>query len=223
MWRRHLSIVDTGNCEAPYQAGCQPLIVLTGCLLLNYSSLLREGYSPPLPSSHFCTNWCAHRVIILLERACLLNRIEGNWFKFSRPECVTSQRDVTRAWRHSLANWLVGGGGVREKYIFMCSAFPGNCRAFYLFSGYGGSLWAELNGGENSLHWKANMLPLFSIMTLWVCFFFPWTPALYLNYSICVSHLCISSYCIYTLTSSNISCSENSIPNSILPLLFQID
>ena len=28
-------------------------------------------------------------------------------------------------------------------------------------------LWAELNGGENSLHWKANMLPLFSIMTLW--------------------------------------------------------
>ena len=30
-------------------------------------------------------------------------------------------------------------------------------------------LWeesVELNGGENSLHWKANMLPLFSIMTL---------------------------------------------------------
>ena len=24
------------------------------------------------------------------------------------------------------------------------------------------SLWAELNGGENSLHWKANMLPLLS-------------------------------------------------------------
>ena len=33
--------------------------------------------------------------------------------------------------------------------------------------GYGRSLWAELNGGENSFHWKANMLPLFSIMTLW--------------------------------------------------------
>ena len=28
-------------------------------------------------------------------------------------------------------------------------------------------LWAELNGGENSLPWKANMLPLFSILTLW--------------------------------------------------------
>ena len=31
---------------------------------------------------------------------------------------------------------------------------------------YGRSLWAELNGGENFLHWKANMLSLFSIMTL---------------------------------------------------------
>ena len=29
-------------------------------------------------------------------------------------------------------------------------------------------LWEELSGGENSLHWKANMLPLFSIMTLLV-------------------------------------------------------
>ena len=26
----------------------------------------------------------------------------------------------------------------------------------------------ELNGGENSLHWQANMLPLFSSMTLWL-------------------------------------------------------
>ena len=46
IWRRHLSIVDTGNCEAPFRAGCQPLFVLAGCLLLNYSSLLREGHSP---------------------------------------------------------------------------------------------------------------------------------------------------------------------------------
>ena len=28
--------------------------------------------------------------------------------------------------------------------------------------------WAELNAGENSLHWQANILPLFSIMTLWL-------------------------------------------------------
>ena len=37
-----------------------------------------------------------HRVIILLERACLHNRTGRNWCKFSRPECATSQRDVTR-------------------------------------------------------------------------------------------------------------------------------
>ena len=47
IWRRHLSIVDTdNNCEAPFWAGCQPLFVLAGCLLLNYSSLLREWHSP---------------------------------------------------------------------------------------------------------------------------------------------------------------------------------
>ena len=45
--------------------------------------------------------------------------------------------------------------------------FPGNCSVSYLSFVYGRSLWAELNGGENSLHWKANMLALFSIMTLW--------------------------------------------------------
>ena len=50
----------------------------------------------------------------------------------------------------------------------MYSAFPGNCSVSYLSFAYGRSLWAELNGGENSLHWKANMLPLFSIMTLWL-------------------------------------------------------
>ena len=44
--RRHLSIVDTGNCEAPFWAGCQTRFVLAGCFLLNYSSLLREEQSP---------------------------------------------------------------------------------------------------------------------------------------------------------------------------------
>ena len=29
------------------------------------------------------------------------------------------------------------------------------------------SLWAELTGGEYSLHWKANMPHIFSIMTVW--------------------------------------------------------
>ena len=45
--------------------------------------------------------------------------------------------------------------------------FPGNCSVSYISFAYGRSLWAEFNGGENSLHWKANMLPLFSIITLW--------------------------------------------------------
>ena len=60
----------------------------------------------------------------------------------------------------SLANDPRGGGGGAE------GKFPGNCSVSYLSFVYGRSLWAELNGGENSLHWKANMLPLFSIMTL---------------------------------------------------------
>ena len=56
-----------------------------------------------------------------------------------------------------------GGGWGRSMYL----VFPGNCSVSYLSFVYGRSLRAELNGGENSLHWKANMLPLFSIMTLW--------------------------------------------------------
>ena len=55
----------------------------------------------------------------------------------------------------SLANGPSWGGG----------GFPGNFSVSYLSLVYGRSLWAELNGGENSLHWQANMLPLFSIMT----------------------------------------------------------
>ena len=74
------------------------------------------------------------------------------------------------AWRHSRlrAHWLmtlVGGGGAEGEAMY--SAFPGNWSVSYLPFVYGRSLWAELNGGKNSLHWKANMLPLFSIMTLW--------------------------------------------------------
>ena len=61
----------------------------------------------------------------------------------------------------SLANGPIVAGAEGE--------FPGNCSVSYLSFVYGRSLWAELNGGENSLHWKANMLPLFSIMTLWLC------------------------------------------------------
>ena len=106
-----------------------------------------------------------HRVIILLERACLHNKIGRNWCKFYLPECATSQRDVTRNCA-LIGQW--------PKWLGAEGEFPGNCSVSYLSIVYGRSLWAELNGGENSLHWKANMLPLFSIMTLWVknLFFF---------------------------------------------------
>ena len=64
----------------------------------------------------------------------------------------------------SLANCpsLGEGGWGRSMY----PALPGNFSVPYLSFVYGRSLWAELNGGGNSLHWKANMLLLFNIMTL---------------------------------------------------------
>ena len=46
----------------------------------------------------------------------------------------------------------------------MYSAFPGNGSVSYLSFVYVRSLWAELNGEENSLHRKANMLPLFILV-----------------------------------------------------------
>ena len=76
------------------------------------------------------------------------------------------------AWRHLRlrAYWLMalvgGGGGGWGRSIY--SAFPENRSLSYLSFVYGRSQWAELNGRENSLHWKVNMLPLFSIMTLCV-------------------------------------------------------
>ena len=102
-----------------------------------------------------------HRVIILLERACLHNKIGRKWCKL--PDQNVQRHSVTSLETAcSLANdpsW--GGGGCGRS---MYSVFPGNCSVSYLSFVYGRSLWAELNGGENSLHWKANMLPLFSIM-----------------------------------------------------------
>ena len=77
---------------------------------------------------------------------------QENWKK-GMQIFTTAVCNVT-AWRHSKlhAHWLM--------------ALVGGPSVSYLSFVYGRSLWAELNGGENSLHWKANMLPLFSIMTL---------------------------------------------------------
>ena len=66
------------------------------------------------------------------------------------------------AWLHSRlrAHWLmalVGGGEGWGRSMY--SAISGN------FS-VSRSLWAALNGGENSLHWKANLL---LYLVLWLC------------------------------------------------------
>ena len=50
----------------------------------------------------------------------------------------------------------------------MHSAFSGNCSVSCLSFVFWKSLWVELNVGENPLHWKANMLPLISNMTVWL-------------------------------------------------------
>ena len=83
------------------------------------------------------------------------------------------------AWRHSKlrAHWqmaLVGGGGgglQREKYVF---CVPRELqRLLSLFSLWEESVGGAYKGGENSLHWKANMLPLFIIfLTLWLLQYF---------------------------------------------------
>ena len=114
-----------------------------------------------------CINipWFASIAESMLNRGNMPRKRTGRkWWNSSRPQCATSRR-------HSRlrAHWLmalvggVGGGWGRSMY----SAFPGNCSVSYLSFVYGRSLWTELNGGENFLHWKAYMLPLFSIMTLW--------------------------------------------------------
>ena len=67
------------------------------------------------------------------------------------------------AWRHSKlrAHWLMA----------LVAGAEGNCIVSYLslaMVALEESVGVELKGGENSLHWKANMIPLFSIMTLWM-------------------------------------------------------
>ena len=101
---------------------------------------------------------CNHRVIILPERACLHNIIGRNWGKISRPECATSPRDVTRHCANDPKGWGLRGNspGIAASPISLLSMVALEESV------------AGVNGGENSLHWKTNMLPLFSIKTLWL-------------------------------------------------------
>ena len=99
-----------------------------------------------------------HRVIILNK---------GSMPRKRTGRITTSQHDVTRDSLTNGPSWGGGWGELREKYVF-CVPRKWNCSVSYLSFVYGMSLWAKLNGGENSLRWRANMIPLLSIMTL--CF-----------------------------------------------------
>ena len=110
-----------------------------------------------LPNWRF-TGYQTHRVIILNRGSMPRNWTGRKWCKFSLPECATSQRDALET-ACSLANgpsWGRGGGA---------GSSPGIAASPISFV-YGRSLWVDLNNVENSLHWNANMLPLFSIMTV---------------------------------------------------------
>ena len=59
----------------------------------------------------------------------------------------------------------VGAEGSRSVYSAILYS-PGIAGAPISLLSMGGICGRSLKGRENSLHWKANMLPLFSIMTL---------------------------------------------------------
>ena len=107
-----------------------------------------------------------HRVIILHRGSICLAREREESGAIIPDRSVQRHSVTSLETERSLANVLVVGGGGWGRSMY--SAFPGNCSVSYLSFVFGRSLWAELNGVENSLHWKANMLPLFSIMTLWL-------------------------------------------------------
>ena len=143
-----------------------PVGVIVSCLrfLMNSKKYI-DIYSYYYTGGFFDAPWTVHylwclccRVLILLERAYLHNRIERNWCIFSRPECALC--NVT-AWRHSKlrTHWLInvptwlglGGGGGAEGKVVCILRSPVNCSVFYLSFVYKRTVWPELNGGENSL------------------------------------------------------------------------
>ena len=68
--------------------------------------------------------------------------------------------------RFSIAFLLANTNELLIDYSYPCILMnedKGEIRVFYQYK-----YVKRVNGGENSLHWQANMLPLFSIMTLWI-------------------------------------------------------
>ena len=109
-----------------------------------------------------------HRVIILLERACLHTKIGRNLCEFSRPECSTSHETA-----RSLANGPSWGGGGGELWRgggwrrSMCSAFPGNCSVSYLsFLSMRGVCGRSLTAGK-ILFTERQTCSLY--LVLWLC------------------------------------------------------
>ena len=67
----------------------------------------------------------------------------------------------------SLAN---GPSWGREGEGGVCLRSPGIAASPISLLSKGGVSGRNLTAGENYLQWKANMLPLFSIMTLWLTY-----------------------------------------------------
>ena len=121
-------------------------------------SVREAGLTPREPSISYDVNGCtyfkililweSHRVIILNRGSMPCKRMGRKWCNSSRPQTLETARSLATG-------------------PSMYSAFLGNCSVSYLSFVYGRSLWSEHNGGEKSHHWKANRLPLFSILTLW--------------------------------------------------------
>ena len=119
----------------------------------------KSGWQPPseVASHPLVSTILRYRLLMCLlhgynHRVIILNRllIEGAWLAREREESDANfpEQNVQRRSRQR-SHWLMA------------------LVVSYLAFVYGRSLWAERNGGENSLHWKTNMLPQFSIMTLW--------------------------------------------------------
>ena len=93
--RQHLSIVDTGNCEAAFRAGCQPFFVLAGRLLLQPSQ--RRALPHPFPPAIFVVAGC-----LLLNYSSLLRKGTKKDFIYQRRNNKTLVQHSTGLFKSSL-------------------------------------------------------------------------------------------------------------------------
>ena len=132
-----------------------------------FSITKRESFSFFFKNSSSKCFFFFHKWTRFSSRVIILNR--GSMPRKRTGRIATPQRDISVTsleTARSLANGNSWVGGCRGTMHVFCLPREWNCSVSYLYFVYLTSLWTELNGGENSLHWKANMLPLFSMMTL---------------------------------------------------------